>query len=565
MTVSCKKLSGTMTLLLRAMSFFAATTQLLPAFAAEVRFIAVSKGQLWEQTDSSSPKELAGAPFQFRAFVELARPNAISTTSLKWPAPPGTTRTLANRTNLWELQERFATRVQLNNSHPNGVYTFLTESAADGRRTNSVSLSTDSYPLALRIANFAEAQAIDSRADFTLRWDAAGTGANGFVHLRILKDGLTVFQSPSYPQAAGALNGNAASFVIPRNTLAEGGVYQGEITIWRKVIEDTKGYPGVAAWAGYTQTTSFPLRAVFAITDVHWYGFAKVQRCVQTSANPPAAVNVFEMLAFADATQPDNLDSASIGTSSGPAPLVKSGSSWRLRESFPTQGALDTRFPPGALTLTLDTAHNGIRQQSLALPAGSFPAAPQIANFNEASAIDSTQPFVLRWNPLAGGAASDFVQVQVRKGAALALSSAEHPFAPGALNGTSTSFALPAGFLGPGEACEVSILFLKAAVRDTFSYPRALGLCGYARQTTATVRARGGNVTTPLLRNLRRNGGAIQFDFAADPGRQYVVQGSADFRAWSNLLFTNAPGASFTLQLPIDAGSKHQFLRIVTQ
>lgn len=534
---------------------------------AEVQFLAVTKGQLWEQSSPAAPVALATNSFQFRAFVALTRPNALSTATLKWPTPVGSTRTLANRVSFWEQLDLRNTRDQLNLNNPNGAYVFLTESAGDGRRTNNVTLSTDGYPIALRISNFIEAQAIDHRADFALRWDPAGSGANGFVHLRILRDGQLVFQSPSYPQAAGALNGNAASFLIPRNTLAEGGVYEGEITIWRKMTEDTKGYPGAVAWAAYTQTTTFPIRTIFSITDALWFGYSKIQHFVQTSANAPAqaAANPFEFHAFADASQPANINSANISASAGMAALVKSSGSWRLRESFASQAALDARFPNGALTLRLDTAHNGVRLQSLTLPAGNFPAAPQIANFNEASVIEAGQPFVVRWQPLAGGTSSDFVQVQVRKGAAIAAASADHPFAAGALNGTSTSFGLPAGLLAPGESCEVSILFIEAAQLDSFTYPKALGLCGYARQTTATIRARGGNITTPQLRNLRRGPNIVQFELAADPGRQYIMQSSANFQAWSNLLVTNAPGPHFDLQLPVDLRQNHQFLRVVTQ
>jgi hypothetical protein len=358
------------------------------------------------------------------------------------------------------------------------------------------------------------------------------------------------------------MNGSASAFAIPRNTLAEGAVYQAEIAIWRKITEDTKGYPGVAAWAAYTQTTAFPLRTAFTTTDVLWYGYAKVQRMLQASPDAPAAApgNAFEFLAFADGPLPASINAASAGASA----MAKSGGSWRARESFPTQAALDARFPLGAISLVLDTAHNGIHTHPLALPSVNFPAAPQIANFHDANAIDPSQPFTLRWHPLPAGTAADFVQVQVRKGSDLLLSSPEHPFAPGALNGTSTSFTVPASLLAPGGSCEVSIFFLKAATTDSFSYPKALGVCGCARQTVATIRARGGNFPTPALRNFRRNGSSVQFDFAADPGRQYVVQGSSDLKTWSALLIGNAPGADFPVQLPIDF-RQNRFLRIQTQ
>jgi hypothetical protein len=539
-----------------------------PALGAEVRFIAVSKGMFWDQTGPGAPVQQGGNSFQFRAHAELVRPDAISSASLSLPSPSTATRQLAGQGTVWEHVERFSSRAALNNGGPNGTYKFVVQSAADGRRTNVVTLSADVYPLALRVANFVEAQTVDGKADFTLRWDAANYGANGFVQVRILDGEEIIFQSPSYPQAAGALNGSAGAVVIPRNTLDEGMVYRGEITIWRRVTEDSTGYPGVRAWAAYTQTTVFPLRTQFSETDAYWYGFAKTRRYEQTSANPPApnGGSPAEFMAFADATAAANILGASIVTAGGgTAAFLNFAGSWRIRETFPSQQAMEARFPAGALNLVLHTAHNGIRNLSLSLPNGSYPAAPQISNFHEANVIDAAKPFVLRWNPLTGGGAGDFVQVRIRKGGAEVLRSGDHPLAPGALNGTSTSFNLPANLLAAGEGCEVEILFMKAASVDTFSYPKVVGICGFAGCTTATIRARGGNVTTPVIRDARRLAGSMEWEFSADPGRQYVVQSSSNLSVWTDSLVTNAPNANFRLRFNINAGQRQQIFRLLTR
>ena len=536
------------------------------ARGAEVRFLAVIKGSFWEQSSAAAPAQEGGNPFQFRAFAELTRSNALGSASLKWASPVSLTRQLSPQGLLWDYTAAFATRAALNNSGPNGTYTFVTQSAADGTKTNVVTLSADVYPNAPRVANFADAQGIDSKADFPLRWDSAGTGANGFAQVRIFRDEQIVFQTPSFPKAAGALNGSAAAVVIPANTLSEGGAYRGEITIWRRVTEDLTGFPGAVAWAAYTQRTKFPLRAKFAVADVHWYGFFKTQRLAQTSAHPPflEAGEPFEFTAFAEATAAANIKAVSIGFLAGSAALMNTAGSWSLIESFASQPALEARFP-ATLTIAMQTAHNGTLSLPLTLPAGAYPAAPQISNFHEANAIESPKPFLLRWNPLAGGTADDFVQARLTKGGAVILSSGNHPFASNALHGLSTSFSLPAGLLAPGESAEISIVFLKASARDSFSYPNGLGLCGFARQTTASIRARGGNVTTPRIRNARRADSALEFDFPADLGRQYTVQASRDFSVWTDLLITNAPGTNFFLRLPINPQQRSQTLRLLTR
>lgn len=534
----------------------------LPAgkvIGAEVRFIAVTKGSLWEQTDTGAPGQKTGNAFTFRAHEELVRLNALTAATLKWPSLVNLTRPLVNNGLVWELSEAFGSRNLLNAADPNGTYTFVTESAADGRRTNTVTLSADIYPNPLRVANFVECQTIDSQQNFTVRWDPAGSGGNGFTQLRVFEDNQLVFQSPSYPQASGALNGSASSMVIPGKTLAEGKAYRGELTIWRKVTDDVTGYPGVSAWAAYTQTTEFALRTRFAVTDVFWYGYAKIQNFGQTSANAPVPNGTFAFRAFTDATAAANIKGASLGSKA----LINQSGTWRFNEDFPSQQALDAQYPNGALAFSIQTEHNGVRNLSLNLPAGAFPAAPRLSNFNDANAIQAGQAFTLRWDPLAGGAASDFVQVMVRKGGTTILRSGDHPYATGALNGVSTSFGLPANLLASGEACDVTLFFLKASALDPYSYPNALGVSGFARQTTATIRARGGVVTTPRIDKLRRIPGAVEFEFDADAGRQYIVEQSSDFSIWNNLIVTNAPGARFLLRLPLEGQTHHRWMRVV--
>lgn len=546
--------------------FLGVSIALIPNRAADLRFVAMTKGMFWEQTNTSAPFQPAGSVFQWRAVAELARPNALISGTVAWPRPSSVSKTLGGASNVWTAAEQFTTRNALNSAAPNGAYTVVVQTLADGRKTNVVTVSSDVYPIPPRIANFVEAQAIDSKADFTLRWDPAGSGANGFTQIRIMDGNLVLFETPAYPQAVGALNGSAGSVLIPKNTFAEGRLYHGEITIWRKVMEDTKGYPGVPAWGAYTQTTRFPLRTRFNVTDAHWYGFAKTQRYLQTGASAPVLDGTapFEFIAFADATAAANISLASVSTASGAAALLNTAGSWRITESFATQQALDARFPPGTLNMLLHTAHNGVHTVPLPLPNGAYPAAPQISNFNEANAFDPAQPFSLRWNPLAGGTADDFVQVRLFKGGAPVLQSGACPGASGALNGTSTSFTVPANFLGPGETGEARILFLKAAVLDRFSYPQVLGFSGYGRETTASLRARGGAVSAPAM-SARKNGGKFQFEFPAEQGRQYIVQGSTDLTNWTSLLITNAPGGNVLLEVNIDPGQRRQLFRLFTQ
>ena len=60
---------------------------------------------------------------------------------------------------------------------------------------------------------------------------------------------------------------------------------------------------------------------------------------------------------------------------------------------------------------------------------------------------------------------------------------------PSHLDGTATSVIIPAGTLIPGEAYDAYVRFDKILVRDTTSYPGAIGSASYARGTHFSLRA----------------------------------------------------------------------------
>jgi hypothetical protein len=68
-----------------------------------------------------------------------------------------------------------------------------------------------------------------------------------------------------------------------------------------------------------------------------------------------------------------------------------------------------------------------------------------------------------------------------------------------------------------------------------------------------------------MLRNLKRLDQILEFDFPADTGRQYTVQGSIDFSRWTDLFRTNAPGSNLKLRIGIDPRQQQQWLRVTTQ
>lgn len=128
-------------------------------------------------------------------------------------------------------------------------------------------------------------------------------------------------------------------------------------------------------------------------------------------------------------------------------------------EFFDTESALNSKYPVGSLfnltryTVTMYTVNDGVQAQDvnfglLGIPL-SWPNTPTISNLAAAQAIDSQQDFTLTWSNL-NGSSLDIVQLLIVDDASNVVFSSPAPFQAGALNGTSTSYLIPAGSLPPG-------------------------------------------------------------------------------------------------------------------
>jgi hypothetical protein len=537
-------------------------------FGADVKFIEIGKSIFYTQTASAPPLLQAGSAFEFKARIDLNRTQSVSSATLKLPFSSGATQALTNYGSYLELSQRYSSQPSMNFAFPNGTFTLNLQSAADGKKTNVMTLSNDVYPYAPQVVNFAPAQAIDSKADFTLQWLPPGTGANDFLRVRIFQGDQVVFESGSVPGSAGALGGSATSVMIPKNTLPEGGLFKAQIIATRQSTVDTKGYAGVSAWAAFAITTEFPLHTAFSVTDVQWYGIVKVQRFAQTSAVAPTAQpgGGFQFNAFAAPSNPQAVQSGSVKLANSSIKNMSAtagAGAWSWTDTLDTLGSIESSYPAGNYQVTIQTLHNGLQQLLLSLSQTAFPVPAQIINWTEANSVDPAKPFLLKWTPLAGGTASDFLHVAVQRNGQTIFETGSNPFASSALNGTATSVTLPAGLLLPGEALSASILYLKASALDVFSYPHAVGFSGFGAETTALIRARGGGVPAPVLANVRAGAGALEFEVSASAGRLYSIEASTDLQHWAAIFATNAPSADFLLRLPNNLQQRQSLFRAV--
>jgi hypothetical protein len=533
--------------------------------AVDVRLVQVTKSVKYLQSGTGAAV-LQPTPCEFRARVDLTRQDSVNSVSVKWPAPVNATRSLTNYNTHWEYTQRYTLSDAMNLANPNGTYTIYLQAEVDGNRTNVVTLSADVYPGVVHIANFGAAQGVNAKNDFTLQWDPLGLGPNDFIQVRVFLNDQPVFETGSVPGLGGALSGSATSVVIPQNTLRDATVYRAQVIASRRSTSDATGYPGVPAIAMYSRLTEISLRTVFPTLDVSWYGTAKLKRFTQNSvlAPSPATSGGYAFTAFAVATDPLNLQSALIKPPNAASrSMAAAGANWNWTDSFETQSQLDTAYGSGSYEINLQTTHNGLLKPALLLPSPVYPGPIQISNWHEASAIDATKPFSLKWLPLANGGPDDFIQVIVKKAGQTVFRSPDRPQA-GALDGRATSVTFPAGLLLPGESADVTLTFLKAISVDLFSYPQAIGTAASGSESHATIRARGGNLAAPILSGARLQNDTVEFNISAvQQGRQQVIQISPDLRNWTDLFITNAPDASFLFRFKNDRARRAAGLRVL--
>lgn len=291
--------------------------------------------------------------------------------------------------------------------------------------------------------------------------------------------------------------------------------------------------------------------------DVAVYGVLKSQQFVQTNdtAAVPLATGGFAFNAFAIATGIGALTNATIKPSNA-TPLhslvpLADGLGWLYDERFDSSGALDSAYPNGALfspvtyTLTMNTAHDGVRSIGIGFTVfgifAGYPPVAQCTNVTAAQAIDTTRDFTLGWM-VVGAQPIDLLQVLIVDGASNVVYGSPAPFAPGALTGTSTTLVIPAGRLPAGTNLIGHITLARpVTLPNTNSYPGALGISAAVRDVQFPIVTRPAP-EPPRLQLRTVLGGAVRLNFPVETNRLYRLQRSLDLQSWLEVTATNSTG-----------------------
>lgn len=217
---------------------------------------------------------------------------------------------------------------------------------------------------------------------------------------------------------------------------------------------------------------------------------AKAQFLVQTSAAAPVAVGAngfgFEAVLVVAAPGFETITSPQLklpGGSTQPLTLNGNGDQFSVKAAFDTAPALEAAYPSGNYAFTGTDSVFGAFNTTLALPTTAFPVAPQIVNFTEAQAIDSTQDFDLKWNAFTGAVADqDFVTLLIEDDQGNSVVTED------SISPSETTSTIYSDYLEPGKTYHGTLRFVKLVGQSLtgFPFPKA----AFASETQFTVKAK---------------------------------------------------------------------------
>jgi hypothetical protein len=314
------------------------------------------------------------------------------------------------------------------------------------------------------------------------------------------------------------------------------------------------------------------LPLILSAADVSYYGVVKSIQYQQTNdlAPTPLVTNAYAFNAFVVASTNNVVTNATVRVGSNtPIPLTSTNTVyWQFANTFNSQAALDSAYPVGSVfspvnyTLTMSTTNDGVQSGSvnffLLIVPVSYPSTPQMTNLAAAQTIDTTRNFQLTWDSL-GGSTLAVVQLSVLDASSNVVFASPAPFQPGALNGTSTGYVIPAYSLPAGANLQAHLTIANPAAPNTNSYPGATGIAALAKDTQFLLTTRPAPAAPLLSLHVQAGQSAIQL--TGESNRFYNLLVSSNLLTWSTLYTTDCPSTGFVYADPQPATGATRFYR----
>ena len=227
--------------------------------AADVSYYLVSKGLDQKQTNTTTIiTQTNENPYRFLSLLTGTTTDAVNFVNLKLPSTQ--VRTLTNTDGSFQLEQGFSTKGGLDGSFAFGNYQFTIGTVNDGTNRPTLPLTTDAYPAAPVIANWADLQTVEPELPLYIFWNTFSNGTpDDFALLELDQlDGTPVVATPDLLQP-DAMNGTNRYASVTAGTLSYGTNYEARLLFLKRTALTTTNYPGARGIAGYFRQTIFPV------------------------------------------------------------------------------------------------------------------------------------------------------------------------------------------------------------------------------------------------------------------------------------------------------------------
>jgi hypothetical protein len=236
------------------------TNEVCPPVTPTPGAYTVSKNLQYLQSSAADPVVAPGSPGLFAVSVE-SPPAGPAVTNGSVTFPSGTSTNLALQAGVFRRFESYTTEAALEGARPGGSYTVRFNQSGQPERV--ITMALPATPTIIpKIADYAEAQAIDATNDFTLQWNSfSPQGPGVFVRLIITDElGNLIFLAPN-PCVPRALDPTATSIVIPANYFRPELNYLGQLQFGLNFYSSTTDVPQMVGYGAVQRDTSFALKA----------------------------------------------------------------------------------------------------------------------------------------------------------------------------------------------------------------------------------------------------------------------------------------------------------------
>ena len=240
--------------------------------------------------------------------------------------------------------------------------------------------------------------------------------------------------------------------------------------------------------------------------DVTLYKVSKGFHYQQTISAPTPTIlteNGYVFEAQVNLALPGAVTSAMVESTEGTDRVLAADGDdqFEFRNRVNSLNTLDTRYPDGAFTFTINTLHDGRPVVSLPLTGNAYPSAPRIANLPQLQSVNANGYVIVRWDAFVGGTAADFIQLRIEEtNGDLAFETRDFGEA-GALDGTATYVTLEPGDLEASKAYQATLRFDKTSAYGITTYVGVPGWSTHHALTRFPIAT--SSATTPTIESYQ--------------------------------------------------------------